>query len=59
MQQKIVVIDLRKFNSEVCVLDTGTGEIRIQRIVSDRAYLERVHVIELVREPFNSGVAVA
>ena len=43
---KILTIDLGKFNSEVCVFHTGTGEIRFQRIGSDRHYIQRVLEVE-------------
>ena len=43
---KILAIDLGKFNSEVCVFDTGTGEIRFQRISSDRWYVRRILEVE-------------
>jgi transposase len=43
---KILAIDLGKFNSEVCVFHTGTGEIRFQRIGSDRHYIQRVLELE-------------
>jgi transposase len=43
---KILAIDLGKFNSELCVFHTGTGEIRFQRIGSDRHYIQRVLELE-------------
>jgi transposase len=43
---KILAIDLGKFNSEVCVFDSGTGEIGFQRISSDRLYIRRVLELE-------------
>lgn len=42
---KILAIDLGKFNSEVCVLAV-TGEVRFQRISSDRCYLRTVLQVE-------------
>lgn len=43
---KILAIDLGKFNSETCVLDTAAGETRFQRIASDRHYLRRFLELE-------------
>jgi len=43
---KILAIDLGKFNSEVCVFDRSTGEIRFQRIGSDRLFVRRVLEVE-------------
>jgi transposase len=40
--KKILAIDLGKFNSEACVFDKDTGEIRFQRIASSRSYIERL-----------------
>lgn len=39
---KIFGIGPGKFNSEVCVFHTGTGEIRFQRIGSDLYYIRQV-----------------
>ena len=44
---KILAIDLGKFKSETCLWDTSTGEIRFQRIASDRCYIRTV--FEVVR----------
>jgi transposase len=40
--KKILAIDLGKFNSAACVLETETGEIRFQRIASNRSYFKRL-----------------
>jgi transposase len=43
---RILAIDLGKFKSENCMLDTDTGEIRFQRIASDRWYIRGVLEVE-------------
>src|SRR3989304_4806667 len=43
---KILAIDLGKFKSEVCVFDRSSGEIRFQRIGSDRSYVRLVLELE-------------
>src|SRR5262245_50548957 len=43
---RILAIDLGKFKSETCMLDTNTGAIRFQRIASDRCYIRTVLEVE-------------
>jgi transposase len=43
---KILAVDLGKYKSEVCLFHNATGEIRFQRIASDRQYLRRVLELE-------------
>jgi len=43
---RILAIDLGKFKSVTCMLDTNSGEIRFQRIGSDRWFLRTVFEVE-------------